>query len=283
MTAKSAKGSPNANLRVWGHPPRVAVSGACGRMGSIVVRLAAADGEVRLGAAIDVADHPKLGQDIGTVTGLGTPLGVLLSDDLTSEVDVMIDFSNPAGAMRCLETCVERKIPLVIGTTGLDEHETSKVRAAAKIVPLVFAPNMSVGVNLLLKIVGDVAKALGGDYDVEIVEMHHRFKKDAPSGTALKLAEAIAKATGRELAKEAVYGRRGQVGERPRGEIGLHAVRGGDVVGEHTVTFAALGERVELTHRAGSRETFARGALRAAKFVLTQKPGLYSMLDVLGM
>ena len=195
----------------------------------------------------------------------------------------MIDFSLPAGTMRRLDTCVEREIPMVIGTTGLDDHQTGKVRAASKIIPIVFAPNMSIGVNLLFSIVGSVARALGEDYDVEIVETHHRFKKDAPSGTALKLAEAIAEATGRDLKKDARYGRRGAVGERASSEIGIHAVRGGDVVGEHTVTFATLGERVELTHKAGSRETFARGALRAAKFLLTQKPALYSMLDVLGL
>jgi len=271
MTAKSAD------------VPRLAVNGACGRMGSMVVRLAAADAQVRLGAAIDAADHPRLGEDIGTLAGLDSPLGVLLSDDLDSEADVMIDFSNPAGAMRCLETCVERRIPLVIGTTGLDERQAAKVRSAAKIIPVVLTPNMSVGVNLLLKIVGDVAKALGREYDVEIVETHHRFKKDAPSGTALKLAEAIAKATGRDIEKDAVYGRHGALCERRAGEIGIHAVRAGDVVGEHTVTFAALGERVELAHKVSSRETFARGALRAAKFLLARKPGLYSMLDVLGL
>jgi 4-hydroxy-tetrahydrodipicolinate reductase len=252
-------------------------------MGSMVVRLAASDPELRLGAAIDAARHPRLGEDVGALVGLATPLGVSLSDDLDSDVDVMIDFSNPAGAMSCVETCVERNIPLVIGTTGLDEHQASKVRAAAKIIPVVFTPNMSAGVSLLLKIVGEVAKALGSQYDVEIVETHHRFKKDAPSGTALKLAEAIAKATGREIAKDAVFGRHGPSSERRAGEIGIHAVRAGDVVGEHTVTFAALGERVELTHKVGSRDAFAHGALRAAKFLLARKPGLYSMLDVLGL
>jgi 4-hydroxy-tetrahydrodipicolinate reductase len=263
--------------------PRVAVNGAMGHMGTMVIRQLASDAEVRLGAAVDAPRHPRLGEDVGTLVGLGASLGVFLSDDLDSDVNVMIDFSNPAGAMRCLETCVQRKIPLVIGTTGLDERQASKVRAAAKIIPVVFTPNMSVGVSLLLKIVGEIARALGPEYDVEIVETHHRFKKDAPSGTALKLAEAVAKATGREIARNAVFGRHGPSSERRAGEIGIHAVRAGDVVGEHTVTFAALGERVELTHKVGSRETFAHGALRAAKFLLTRKPGLYSMLDVLGL
>lgn len=261
----------------------VAVNGACGRMGSMIIRLVAHDKELRLGAALEQAGHPRLGDDIGVLAGLGEPLGVFLSDDLDSEVDVMIDFSLPAGTMTRLEACVERTIPMVIGTTGLDDYQVGKVHAASKVIPVVFAPNMSIGVNLLLRVVGEVARALGDGYDVEIVEMHHRFKKDAPSGTALKLAEAVAEATGRSLKKDAVYGRQGKVGERTSGEIGIHAVRGGDVVGEHTVTFAALGERIELTHKAGSRETFVRGAVRAARFLLTSKPGLYSMLDVLGM
>ncbi|HUW55743.1 MAG TPA: 4-hydroxy-tetrahydrodipicolinate reductase [Planctomycetota bacterium] len=260
-----------------------AVNGACGRMGRMIIQLVAHDEELRLGAALEASGDPRLGEDVGTLAGLGQPLGVYLSDDLDSEVDVMIDFSLPAGTMGRLETCVERKVPMVIGTTGLDDYQTGRIAAAAKIIPVVFAPNMSIGVNLLLKVVGDVARALGEEYDVEIVEMHHRFKKDAPSGTALKLAEAVAVATGRDLKKDAVFGRKGAVGERTSNEIGIHAVRGGDVVGEHTILFTAVGERVELKHVAGSRETFARGGVRAAKFVLTQKPGLYSMLDVLGL
>ncbi|KPJ56425.1 MAG: 4-hydroxy-tetrahydrodipicolinate reductase [Planctomycetes bacterium DG_58] len=266
-----------------GKVPVVAVNGACGRMGGMLVRLIAQDKDLRLGAALERAGEARLGEDVGTLVGLARPVGVQLSDRLDTEVDVMIDFSLPAGTMGRLETCVERKIPMVIGTTGLDALETGKVEAAAKIIPIVFAPNMSVGVNLLLRLVGEVAQALGEEYDVEIVEMHHRFKKDAPSGTALKLAEAIAKATGRDLQEDAVYGRQGPVGMRPSSEIGIHAVRGGDVVGEHTITFAAVGERVELVHKAASRDTFARGALRAAKFLLDQSPGLYSMLDVLGL
>lgn len=262
----------------------VAVNGACGRMGCMIISIIAHDTDLRLGAALEASGDKRLGDDVGTLAGLGQPLGICLSDDLDSEVDVMIDFSLPAGTMGRLETCVERKIPMVIGTTGLDDYQAGKVQAAAKIIPIVFAPNMSMGVNLLLRVVGDVARALGEDYDVEIIETHHRFKKDAPSGTALRLAEAVAKATGRDLKKQAVFGREGAVGERKTGEIGIHAVRSGDVVGEHTVSFSSIGERIELTHKAGSRETFARGAVRAAKFLLShKKPGLYSMLDVLGL
>ena len=271
MTAQEKKGTA------------AAVNGACGRMGKMIVRLIADDGELSLGAALEASDHPKLGEDVGTLVGLPRALDVLLTDDLDREVDVMIDFSLPAGTERCLDRCVEWKIPMVIGTTGLDERRTGKVHAAAEIIPVVFAPNMSAGVNVLLRLAGEVARALGEDYDVEIVEVHHRFKKDAPSGTALKLAEAIADARGRDLKEVALFGREGAVGERPRGVIGIHAVRAGDIVGEHTIIFSTLGERVELTHRASSRETFARGALRAAKFVLGKKPGLYTMQDVLGL
>jgi len=262
---------------------KAAVNGACGRMGQILIRLIAGDEAFELVAALEAAGHAQIGEDISALAGPGCPLGVKLTEGLETAVDVLIDFSLPAGTMNVIEPCVVGKTPMVIGTTGFEEGELAKIEEAAKTVPIVFAPNMSVGVNLLFSMVGDVAKALGEEYDVEIVEMHHRFKKDAPSGTALKLAEHIARATGRTIADDAVFGREGKVGERTSKEIGIHAVRGGDVVGEHTASFAALGERVELTHKAGSRETFARGALRATKFVLEQDPGLYTMLDVLGL
>jgi len=266
------------------NPALVGVTGACGRMGSLVIRIVAEDASLKLAAALEAAGHPKLGEDAGLATGLGRPLGVPLARDLTEDVDVVVDFSLPAGTMAALDACVKRKTPMVIGTTGLNDAQLARLKDASKTVPIVFAPNFSVGVNLLLRLVGDVARTLGDDYDCEIVEMHHRFKKDAPSGTALKLAEAIAKATGRELKDDAVFGREGAVGERKKGEIGILALRGGDVVGDHTITFATMGERIELTHRASSRETFVRGALRAAKFLLEgRKPGLYSMLDVLGL
>ncbi len=262
---------------------RVGVTGACGRMGSLIIRLVSEDKSLALAAALEAPGHPKLSEDAGLACGLGRALGVKLASELDTHVDVLVDFSLPAGTMAALDVCAKDKIPMVVGTTGLSDPQRAWLTDAAKKIPIVYAPNFSVGVNLLLSIVGNVAKTLGDDYDCEIVEMHHRFKKDAPSGTALKLAEAIAKATDRELKKEAVFGREGAVGERRRGEIGILALRGGDVVGDHTVTFATPGERIELTHKATSRETFARGALRAAKFVVDKKPGLYSMLDVLGL
>ena len=206
-----------------------------------------------------------------------------LTSSLEADSDVLIDFSLPAGTLGVIDACIARKTPMIIGTTGIDEAGVKKIEAVAKMVPVVFAPNMSVGVNLLFKVAGEVAKALGDDYDVEIVETHHRFKKDAPSGTALGLARSIADALGRDLSTDAVYGREGAVGERTKREIGIHAVRGGDVVGDHVITFAGLGERIELTHRAHSRETFVRGALRAAKWIRGKKAGLYSMREVLGI
>ncbi len=263
---------------------RVGVTGASGRMGFIVIRLVAEDPSLALAAALEAPGHPRLGEDAGVAAGLGKPLGVKIAPALAADCDVVVDFSLPAGTMAALPECVKRGIPMVIGTTGLGEEDLKKIEAAAKKIPIVFAPNFSVGVNLLFSIVGKVASALGDDYDCEIVEMHHRFKKDAPSGTAAKLAEIIATATGRDLKADGVFGRAGLVGERKKSEIGIHAVRGGDVVGDHTITFAGLGERIEFAHKAGSREMFARGAIRAVRFLLDgKKPGLYSMLDVLGL
>lgn len=262
---------------------RVGVTGACGRMGSLVIKLVTEDAGLKLAAALEAPGHPKLGQDAGMACGLGRALGVKIASGPSEDIDVLVDFSLPAGTMAALDACTKTKTPMIVGTTGLTGEQVAYLHAAAKKVPIVFAPNFSIGVNLLFSIVGKVAQTLGDDYDCEIVEMHHRFKKDAPSGTALKLAEQIAKATHRELKKDAVYGREGAVGERRKGEIGILALRGGDVVGDHTVTFATGGERVELAHKASSRETFVRGALRAAKFVVAQKPGLYSMMDVLGL
>ena len=263
-------------------PVGVAVNGAAGRMGCTLVRFISEDPSLKLVGALEAPGHPRLGQDAGVVAGVGA-LGVLVATELSVNADVVIDFSLPEGTVRCAKLCAQSGMAMVAGTTGLDDAQLAKLRETARAVPVVFAPNMSVGVNLLMRLVGDVAKALGDAYDIEIVEMHHRFKKDAPSGTALGLAQAIAKATGRDLKSDGVFGRAGAVGARKSREIGIHAVRGGDVVGDHTVTFATLGERVELSHKAGSRDTFARGALRAARFVVGRKPGLYSMADVLGL
>lgn len=263
---------------------RVGVNGAAGRMGLMLVRLIADAADMKLSAALEAPDHPDMHRDAGILAGVGE-LDVNLSSDLSDAgtLEVMIDFSSPESTVACARLCADGGVPVVVGTTGLSDAEIETALSASTQVPMVFAPNMSVGVNVLLDLVSRAATMLGDDYDVEIVETHHRFKKDAPSGTALKFAERIAEATGRNLATDLVHGRHGQTGLRSKREIGIHAVRAGDVVGEHVVTFATLGERVELVHRAHSRETFARGALRAARFIVGKPAGLYTMTDVLGL
>ena len=261
----------------------VGLNGAAGRMGQMLTRLIVQADDLALQLALEAPGHLDLGRDVGVVAGIG-PIGVSLTDRLDDAgLDVFIDFSSPEATADCARQCAQRKIPMVIGTTGLADKHLDAVMSASGVVPVVLGANMSVGVNVLLELVGRAAAMLGPDYDVEIVETHHRFKKDAPSGTALKLAERIAEVLDRDIARDLVHGRQGQVGARSRREIGLHAVRAGDVVGEHVVTFATLGERVELTHKAHSRETFARGALRAARFVADKPAGLYTMADVLGL
>ncbi len=261
---------------------RVAINGSAGRMGRRFVDLIAQEDDMQVVAALERAGHPDLGRDAGEIAGRG-PLGLKIAAEWTAAADVLIDFTSPVGTLARLDDAVAKACALMIGTTGCTDEQKAKIAAAAKTVPVIHAPNTSVGVNLLFKLVGRVAAALGEDYDIEIVETHHRFKKDAPSGTALRLAESICEATGRSVTDDLVYGRSGQVGERTHREIGMHAVRAGDVVGDHTVAFCALGERIEITHRAHTRDTFARGALRAARFLASQKPGLYTMADVLGM
>jgi len=260
----------------------VVISGACGRMGRTLVRLVGECADLKLVGAAETAGHPCLGSDAGLLAGAGgTATGI--SDTLPEKFDVMIDFSLPEGSIERIETCAGRGIPCVVGTTGFTPEQRKRIAEAAKKTAIVLSPNMSVGVNVLFHAVAELARQLGPDYDIEIVEAHHRFKKDAPSGTALKIGEEIAKATGRNLAESAVHGRGPGAGARKAGEIGIHAVRGGDIVGEHIVYFSALGERLELKHVAHSRDTFARGALRAARWVADRGPGLYSMADVLGL
>jgi len=249
-------------------------------MGQMLLRLVAEDHDLRLVGAIERPDHPQLGTDAGAAGG-GTHIGVKLTADLPAGIDVMLDFSSPGGTIGKLPVCTQRNVAVVIGTTGFDADQAAKLRAAAQVIPVLVSPNMSVGVNLLFDIAAQMAQRLGPGYDIEIVEAHHRFKKDAPSGTALRIAQSIAAALGIDFDERAVYGRHGLVGERPPGQIGIHAVRGGDIVGDHTVIFAAQGERIELRHQAHSRETFARGALRAARFLVGKPPGMYSMSDVL--
>ncbi len=261
---------------------RIAISGAGGRMGRTLVRLVAEADDLELAGAVEAAGHDLLGTDAGEMAGAGR-LGVALSDALPETVDCVVDFSLPEGSLERIEACAERAAPIVVGTTGFTNAQRERIDAAAARAPVLVSPNMSVGVNLLFRTAADLAKTLGPDYDIEVLEAHHRFKKDAPSGTALKIAEEIARATGRDLADSARYGRGPGHAPHTKGEIGLHAVRGGDIVGEHTVYFTALGERIELKHVAHSRETFARGALRAARWLVGREPALYTMADVMGL
>jgi 4-hydroxy-tetrahydrodipicolinate reductase len=263
----------------------VVVAGAAGRMGTRLVALVSQERDLRLVAAIEAPGHPAVSRDAGETAGVGR-LDVPIGDEPERALGpdrILIEFSVPAATMAHLRLLAQRGGSAVIGTTGLSADERREVEELARRVPIVLSPNMSVAVNVAFRILADMAKMLGDDYDVEITEIHHRFKKDAPSGTALRMAEVVAQALGRDLGKTAVYGRHGVPGERTRSEIGVMSLRSGDVVGEHTVSFGALGERLELTHRAHSRDNYARGALRAARFVAGARPGLYSMHDVLGL
>ena len=254
------------------------IHGASGRMGLRLIQLIQADPALRLGAALDRADHPSLGEDVGRIAGLG-PVGVPLSASLEVPLDVMIDFSLPAGTLALAEVCRVRGVPLVVGTTGFEPEQRLALEKAAGRIPLLISPNLSRAVNLLMRLVGEAARALGDAADIEIIERHHHFQKDAPSGTALRLAEIAGRAIGSD---QFCHGRSGQVGERPRGEIGVHALRTGDNPGEHTVVFGLMGECLELSHRALNRDGFALGALDAAKFLAGKPARLYTMSDLLG-
>jgi 4-hydroxy-tetrahydrodipicolinate reductase len=255
---------------------RIAVVGAAGRMGREVVRAALEDDSFELAGGVVEPDAPELGADLGELCGWGRA-GVVATEDPPDDAEALIEFTKPEATVEHLSY----GRPVVIGTTGLSGEQLARVEEAAKSVPLILAPNMSIGVNLLREVIRELSGKLGAGYDVEIVEAHHRNKADAPSGTALLLARAAAEGRGRGLDEVAVYGREGRA-PRKEGEIGIHALRGGAVVGEHRVIFYSGGEEVEVTHRALSRRTFAAGALRAAKFVSGARPGLYSMSDVLG-
>jgi len=257
----------------------IGIAGAMGKMGVHLVRLTMKEQDLRLAAALEYDGHPSQGVDIGLAHGAGEA-GVLLTAELPEGVDVLIDFSTPEGTAQHIDACTRCGTAMVIGTTGIESLKP-KIQEAAERVAVLASPNMSVGMNLVFAEAARIARSLGIDYDIEIVEAHHRFKKDAPSGSALRIAAEIARATGRKLESDAVYGRHGKPLDRRPGEIGLHAVRGGDIVGEHTVIYATLGERVELKHVAQSRETFAHGAIRAARFLHGRQPGLYAMADVL--
>ncbi len=264
---------------------RVVVTGAAGRMGGHLVRMIRAEpGMALVGATERPGFSPGL--DAGIAAGLpsiGVPVVVRLDEALEGGVDAVVDFTSAEASVAHADTCAKWKVPLVVGSTGFTPAARARVAAAAKQIPVVLSPNMSVGVNVLFALVADAARALGDDYDVEIVEMHHRKKKDAPSGTAVRLAEVAAGALGRDPARDLTYARQGLVGERPAREIGVQTLRGGDVVGEHTVYFAGEGERLELTHRATSRDQFARGAVRAVRWIAGKAPGMYDMADVLGL
>ena len=267
-------------------PIRVAIAGSGGRMGQTLIDAVLAAPDLTLAGALEISGSALLGRDVGERSGRAT--GVAITADPASGVrsaDVLIDFTRPEGTLAHLAACAAAKVGAVVGTTGLSESDKKAMREFARSIPIVFAPNMSVGINVLIKLVEVAAQRLGDDYDVEIVEMHHRHKVDAPSGTALRLGEAAATALSRDLESVGVYARQGVTGERPGRAIGFASLRGGDVVGDHTVIFAGDGERIELTHRAGSRANFAQGALRAARFVARKRkePRMYDMQDVLGL
>jgi 4-hydroxy-tetrahydrodipicolinate reductase len=265
--------------------PDVVVAGAAGRMGCRVIACLQDAKEFRLVGALEAKGHTAQGRDAGETAGIGR-VGVAITDDDVGSITrdrILIEFTAPEATLEHLRIASESGARAVIGTTGLGAAEREEIKAMARRIPVLLSPNMSVGVNLAFTLLARMAAVLGDDYDVEITETHHRGKKDAPSGTALRMAEVIAEALGRDLSKVAVYGRQGMVGERTRNEIGILSLRSGDVVGEHTVSFGGLGERLELTHRAHSRDTFARGAIRAARFIAKAGPGLYSMEDVLGL
>ncbi|MBT3200192.1 MAG: 4-hydroxy-tetrahydrodipicolinate reductase [Phycisphaerales bacterium] len=261
---------------------KIAIIGAAGRMGQRIAALAAENDAFQIVCATEYSGSPDLGKDLGQVAGVG-PLGVEITDELTGEKpDVAIDFSLPDGTMKFLAPCRDGGIAMVIGTTGLTAEQEAEIDDATKVIPIVKAGNYSLGITLLCKLVATAAKALGENYDVEITETHHRFKQDAPSGTAIMLARSVCDGEGKDYETSAVHGREGEAPRQP-GEIGMHAIRLGDTIGEHTVSFGSLGETVTLGHSAHTRDTFVRGALHAGQWLQTATPGMYDMADVLGL
>jgi 4-hydroxy-tetrahydrodipicolinate reductase len=263
---------------------QIAVAGASGRMGQMLIQAIDSDADCRLAGALDLADSASMGQDAGAFLGRST--GVAITADLRQGLQncrYLIDFTRPEGTMQHLKVCRELGVAAVIGTTGFTDAQKADVAEMAKDMAIVMAPNMSVGVNVTLKLLEMAAKALATGYDIEIVEAHHRHKVDAPSGTALKMGEVIAGALGRDLKDCAVYAREGVTGERDPSSIGFATIRGGDIVGDHTVLFAGIGERIEISHKSSSRVTYAQGSLRAVRFLDGRKTGLFDMYDVLGL
>jgi 4-hydroxy-tetrahydrodipicolinate reductase len=266
------------------HLHQVAVAGASGRMGHMLIEAIRASDDCRLAGALDMASSPAIGNDAAAF--LGHAAGVPVTSDLAAALEhaeVLIDFTRPEGTLAHLKACRERGIKAVIGTTGFNDAQKAQIADAARDIAIVLAPNMSVGVNVTMKLLEMAAKALATGYDIEIIETHHRHKVDAPSGTALKMGEVIAEALGRDLKKVGVYARQGVTGERDPSSIGFSAIRGGDIVGDHTVLFAGTGERIEITHKAASRATYAQGSLRAVRFLDGKDKGLFDMFDVLGL
>ena len=262
----------------------IAVAGAAGRMGGRIIQMIQKSEGFTLSGAFERPDHPLIGKDAGSITGIGES-GIQLKKDIGEAVegaDVLIDFTTPECTLHDMRYIAKTGQAMVIGTTGIAGRNREELQSLAQSIRCVISPNMSIGVNVLFKVVGDLARILREGYDMEILEAHHRLKKDAPSGTALHLAAILATTTGRNLDVDAVYERKGFIGERRDAEIGIQAIRAGDIVGEHTVIFAGVGERIEVTHRAHSRDNFAKGALLAAAWVITQPNGLYDMQDVLG-
>jgi 4-hydroxy-tetrahydrodipicolinate reductase len=262
---------------------RIAIAGASGRMGRALLEAVSQSSDMGLAAALDVEGSPFSGRDAGELIGMSN--GVRIRSDMDAalrDAQVLVDFTRPSGTMRHLEQCLKHGVKMVIGTTGFSDEDKASLVDASRKIAIVAAPNMSVGVNLTYKLIEMAAKVLAEGYDIEILEAHHRHKVDAPSGTAVRMGEVIARTLGRDLAKVAVYGREGVTGERSAQTIGFATVRGGDIVGDHTALFAGTGERIEITHRASSRATFAEGALRAARFLMTKDTGFYDMQDVLG-
>jgi 4-hydroxy-tetrahydrodipicolinate reductase len=273
-----------AKIQVNTQAISIAVAGASGRMGQMLIEAVRAADDCVLSGALDIAASPAIGHDAGAFAGQTT--GVLITADIAQGLKnsrVLIDFTRPEGTMAHLAVCRANGVAMVIGTTGFTDSQKTEIAQVAKHIPIMMAPNMSVGVNVTLKLLEMAAKALATGYDIEIIEAHHRHKVDAPSGTALKMGEVIAGALGRDLKDCAVYAREGVTGERDPSSIGFATIRGGDIVGDHTVLFAGTGERIEITHKSSSRSTYAQGSLRAARFLAGQKAGLFDMFDVLGL
>lgn len=263
---------------------KIAVAGASGRMGKMLIEAIAASEDMVLSGALDIAESPFIGTDAGAP--LGKANGVLITSDFKTALDnadFLIDFTRPEGTLQHAEYCAAHGVKMIIGTTGFDDAGKVAIAKAAEKTAIVFAPNMSVGVNVTLKLLEMAAKSFAEGYDIEIVEAHHRHKVDAPSGTALKMGEVIADALGRDLKEVGVFAREGVTGERDPSSIGFATIRGGDIVGDHTVLFAGIGERVEISHKSSSRVTYAHGSLRAARFLANKQTGLYDMFDVLNL